>query len=149
MKYKIVSISSGSETMVLRLETTEEVKPKKEYNEVHKFIEQLKNSDKEIDKITASSLAGMVKYFESIQETENRQFKRHDEIAIDKTVFRELKLNVDDIIIIDIKKDSQILDKIKFICEFCLTHTDHGGTACVTCLDVNCSCPKCHPVKKQ
>lgn len=106
MKYKIVSISSGSKTMILRIESTEEVKPDKEFSEVHKYINDLKNSKDEMAKMMSTNLEGMIKYFESVEEKEKRQFKRQDEISIDKQVFKELKINVDDIINLEITKAS-------------------------------------------
>lgn len=108
MKYKIIQIDSASNTIILTIESTDKIEPEKEFDEIQQYLSELKKQNSDDAKFISSHLEGMIKYFEAEKAKEKRKFRRHEEISIDKQVFKELKLNIDDIINIEITKDEKI-----------------------------------------
>lgn len=108
MKFKISSMSSNEKTTNLHLEPVEEIKPQKEFDEIKLMINKLKESPDEINKMTAANLEVMISYFESIEAKENRQFKPNYSILIDKQIFKEQKLQLDDIVTLEVQKVKEL-----------------------------------------
>jgi len=105
MEFRIVSMVTSGMNVVLQLEDAEKIPEKMDISAFDKAITKLKGNGKDFDKFFVQQLELMKAVF--IEEEKRNSFRpsRHIfEIPIDKQLFKELDLKLDDKVSLEIKK---------------------------------------------